>query len=161
MPRGPLSFFGLGARVARPFIQLGVRLGRTISQIGAAVTRAGARVEVDQLRRIVTAERQLRRETAEVLGLPRNRIIDPQGIPEAITRQRRRFAWKVRTVFIDPKTGERIERFLTISTDDLLSPNEALAEANELMASEYGVQQSFIVESEIEQVTQAAPDRRL
>lgn len=161
MPRGPLSFFGLGARIAQPFIRLGVRLGRTISQIGAAVTRAGARVEADQLRRIVIAERQLADETAEVLGLPRNRIIDPQSIPEAITRQRRQFAWKVRTVFIDPRTGERIERFLTISTDDLLSPNEALAEANELMASEYGVQQSFIVESEIEQVTRAAPDRRL
>lgn len=161
MPLGPLSFVNLAARVARPFIQLGVRLGRTVAQIGTVLQRTGARVEAESIRRIVRAEEQLRRETRTVLGQRTDVVLPPSAIPEAITRQRRQFAWRVRFGVVDRASGQVVDRYLTLSTDDLLSADEALSQAEEMLRADYPDQFELMTESEIVQVTQAAPGRRL
>lgn len=161
MRLGPLSFFGLGARIARPFIQLAVRVGRSITRVGSALQRRGVQVEAGALRRIATAEERLRRETRTVLGARTDVVLPPEQIPEAITRQRRRFAWRVRFGIVDRRTGDVTDRFLTLSTDDLLSADEALSEAQGILEADYPDEFQALVDSEIVNVTQAAPGRRL
>jgi len=161
MAKGWLSFLSLGERIAYPFIRLGVSLGRSLGQIGAALTRAGAEIEATTIRRVIEAEDIERRAGAEIAGASGDRIPDPAGIPEAITRQRREYAWRVRMGYIDPRTGKRESRYLTISTDQLLSPNEAKAEAAKALADDYDIKGEFLIESEIVTVTRAAPGRRL
>lgn len=161
MAKGWLSFLSLGERIAYPFIRLGVSLGRSLVSIGQSLTRAGAGIEARSIRRIVDAEETERRTATEIAGLPGDRIPDPAGIPEAITRQRREYAWRVRMGFIDPRTGQRQERFLTISTDQLLSPNEAIDKARDMLAEDYDIQGDFLVESDIIGVTKAGSGRRL
>lgn len=161
MAKGWLNLLSLGERVAYPFIRLGVTLGRTIASIGASLARAGAGIEARSIRRIVEAEEAERRVARDVLGPSPDRVPDPAGIPEAITRQRREYAWRIRMGFIDPRSGARADRFLTISTDQLLSPNEAKQAASEMLSEDYDIQGDFITESEILGVTRAAPGRRL
>lgn len=161
MARGWLSFASLGERIAYPFIRLGVTLGRSLAAIGASLTRAGAGIEASSIRRIIDAEEVERRTAREVVGTAPDRLPDPSGIPEAITRQRREYAWRVRMGFIDPRTGQRQERFLTISTDQLLSPNEAMEAADRMLADDYEISGAFVVEHEIIGVTRAGPGRRL
>lgn len=161
MAKGWLSFLSLGERIAYPFIRLGVTLGRSLASIGASLTRAGAGIEARSIRRIVEAEESERRVAREVVGTAPDRLPDPAGIPEAITRQRREYAWRVRMGFIDPRTGQRQERFLTISTDQLLSPNEAKQAAADMLAEDYDIQGDFLIESDIIGVTRAGPGRRL
>lgn len=161
MAKGWLNLLSLGERIAYPFIRLGVTLGRSLASIGASLTRAGAGIEARSIRRIVEAEAGERRTAREVVGTAPDHLPDPAGIPEAITRQRREYAWRVRMGFIDPRTGQRQERFLTISTDQLLSPNEAIDQARSMLAEDYDIQGDFLIESELIGVTRAAPGRRL
>ena len=161
MAKGWLNLLTLGERIAYPFIRLGVNLGRSLGEIGAALTRAGAQIEAATIRRVVEAEEIERRTGAEIAGAAGDRIPDPAGIPEAITRQRREYAWRVRMGFIDPRTGKRESRYLTISTDSLLSPNEVRAEAGKMLAEDYDIKGDFLIEAEIQSVTRAAPGRRL
>lgn len=161
MAKGWLNLLSLGERIAYPFIRLGVTLGRSLAQIGAALTRTGAGIEARSVRRILEAEQEERQATREILGLPADRVPDPAGIPEAITRQRREYAWRVRMGFIDPRTGKSQERFLTISTDQLLSPNEAIELAEEMLAEDYDIKGDFLTQSGIVGITRAAPGRRL
>lgn len=161
MPLGPLSFVNLAGRIARPFIQLGVRLGRTVAQIGTVLQRTGARVEAESIRRIVRAEEQLRRETRTVLGQRTDVKLPPSAIPEAVTRQRRQFAWRIRFGVVNRISGEVVDRYLTLSTDDLLSADDALAQGEDMLRAEYPEEFELMTESEIVQVTRAAPGRRL
>lgn len=161
MAKGWLSFLSLGERIAYPFIRLGVSLGRSLSSIGAALTRAGAGIEASTVRRIVEAEETERRVASQVLEPAGDRIPDPIGIPEAITRQRREYAWRVRMGFIDPRTGRSQERMLTISTDQLLTPNEVKESASKMLADDYDIQGDFLTKVEIIGATRAAPGRRL
>jgi hypothetical protein len=161
MAKGWLSFLSLGERIAAPFIRLGVSLGRTLAEIGSSLTRAGAGIEARTIRRIMEAEQTERRVAEQVLGPSPDHVPDPAGIPEAITRQRREYAWRIRMGFIDPRTGKRESRMLTVSTDQLLSPNEAKETAAKMLADDYDIKGDFIIESELIGVTRAAPGRRL
>lgn len=161
MALGWLNLLSLGERIAYPFVRLGVTLGRTISQIGASLTRAGAGIEARSIRRMAEAEESERRTGRELASTAGDRLPDPAGIPEAVTRQRRQYAWRLRMGFIDPRTGQRQERLLTISTDVLLSPNEAIDAGKRMMDDDYDIKGSFVTEAEVIGVTRAAPGRRL
>lgn len=161
MAKGWLNILDIGARIASPFIRLGVTLGRSLGELGRIFTETGTAIEASSLRRIYEADVEERSIAKEIEGQPPDLAIDPSKLPEAITRQRREYAWKVRVGYIEPGTGERRSRMLTISTDQLLSPNEALAEARGMMEDEYQIKTSFLVSAEMVGVTRAAPGRRL
>lgn len=161
MPLGPLSFLRIGLRIARPFVQLAVRIGRTNQRIINALSRANVRVTAAGLRTLRTAEERLQAETRTVLGARTDVVLPTEQIPEAITRQRRRFAWRIRFGIVNRQTGEVRDRFLTVSTDNLLSADEALAEGQAILDADYPEEFEALVDSEIISVTRAAPGRRL
>lgn len=161
MALGWLNVLELGARIARPFIQLGITLGRTLSEIGTVLTRSGARIEASSARRIYEAERAERAAASDLVVGGLDRLPSRDEFSEAVTRQRREFAWRIRLGYVDPRSGESTVRYLTISTDELLSPQEAIDEALDELADEYGVSGEFVVESTVVSATRAAPGRRL
>jgi len=162
MAFNPLGLLARATRAVYSTVRLGVaRLGATVSQVGQALTRAGVAIEASQLRRLHAAEVQLQRQTAEVLGVAdMARPIDPVNIPEGITRQLRDYAWRVRLQYIDRVSGLAKEKWVTVSTDQILSPDEAIAEA-EGLGSNYEIDSGNLIHSELMEVTRAAPGRRI
>lgn len=146
---------------ALPFIRLGVRLGRGLGAISELITGTFAGLEAAVVRRTVEEVARKRAAEREVLGGPRSTVPPDERIPEALTRQRRNYAWRTRFGFIDPRTGKRNERFLTISTDRQLSGEEALEEARNMLEEDYSIDPSFIIDEEVIGITRAAPGRRL
>lgn len=155
------GFLGRVISAAYPFIRLGVRLGEGIERLGSTIVRNFARLDASVVRRAIDAEVRQRAEIRSVLGRPLQDLIPDDAIPEAITKQRRNFAWQTRFGFIDPSTGRRAERFITVSTDSRLSSEEALEEARNMMEEDYEIDPSFIIDEEVIGVTRAAPGRRL
>lgn len=161
MALGFLNFLELGARIARPFIQLGVTLGRSLAEIGATLVRAGSTVEAASARRIYEAERVERTATSDIIGRGGGRVPDPSEYSEAVTKQRRQFAWRVRTTYIDPRNGEETTRYLTISTDAMLSPDQAITQAEDMLSEDYAIESTFIVGSDVVSATRAGIGQRL
>lgn len=139
MAIGPGFLRSLPQRLAQPFVNLAVRLTRTAAQLGRALTRAGVTVEAALLRRQMAVERTVVEAGKRITGLPEGVIFDPANIPEAVSRQRREFAFTVRTTFINVATGAQESRFVTVSTDRLLTTEEILTEAQELN-EDYGTE---------------------
>lgn len=161
MAFGPINLLGRAVSAALPFIRLGISLGRGVAALGSIITRAFVRAEAASVRRVIEAEVQQRREVREVLGRPHNEVLSPDLMPEAITKQRRQYSWHTRFGFIDPVSGERRERHISVSTDSLLSPEEALQEAQDMLSDDYNIDASFVINSDVVGVTRAAPGRRL
>jgi hypothetical protein len=83
-------------------------------------------------------ERATQEAAGRVIGLPRDLPIDIRDIPEAVSRQRREFAFTVRTLYIDVATGAQTSRFITVSSSALLTPAEIEMEAQEILKDGYG-----------------------
>lgn len=161
MALSPIGLLGKVISTAYPFIRLGVSLGRSVTSIGNLITRAFGRAEASVIRRAVEAETAQRAETRNVLNLPPSSMIPDELMPEAITRQRRTYAWRTRFGFIEPTTGQRGERYLTVSTDNQLTAEQALEEARKMLLDDYDIDESFITDERIVGVTRAGLDRRL
>lgn len=145
----------LGERIAYPFVQTARIVGSALGDLGRALARAGTEIEVQALRRIAGALDEQDAASRIVLGQSSTEVLDPQGIPEALTRQRREYSWRFRMQGIDPRTGQRVERYLSISTDDLLSEAEARQRALSEFADEYGFSSEFIISMDTVSVTKA------
>lgn len=161
MAGGWIGRFALGTRLVYGALQLGVRLARTATEILGSLARTSASFEASAVREILARERATKAATAEILGGARDRVPEDAAFAEAITRQRRTYNWRIRIGWIDPSTGERRERYLSISTDERLSPEEALRRGEELAGEEYGITSELVFESEITQATRARPEQRL
>lgn len=161
MPISPLGALKLGARIAAPFIRLGVRLGRSLLETTQSILRSGLDAVESELARVYRAEQRLRAETTALGALKGREKIDPIGIPEAITWQRRTYAWKHLIEYIDPATGNIESQYITVSTNDVLTPDESAALAEEAFLKNYGVGRERITKSETIGVTKAAPGRTL
>lgn len=161
MAIGPIAFLARAVRAVYSGIRLGVRLGVSTPRILAAVGRAAGEGFRSQTTRVIAAERAAQDRAARVLGTPSRDIIDPAGIPGSLTKMRRQYAWRVRTIYVDPQTGRRIERFVTVSTDDLLSHEDAITEAESMLESEYGITSELQIDTEVVDVRKAAPGQRL
>lgn len=151
MARGPGFLRSLAQRLAQPFVAMAERLGRTAASLGRALTRAGVTVEAGALRRQMATERAAVEAGKRIVGLPPETFLDPLSLPEAVTRQRREFAFTVRTLFINVATGVQETKFVTVSSDSMLTRAEIFAEAQE-MFDEYQ-KEAAILETEITRAT--------
>lgn len=152
--RDPLS------RILRPEFLVG-QIGGALGTIGRALAGLGAVVEAGALRREALREAEIAVATGVVEGLPSDLIIDDATIPDAVTRIRRRYAWTIRVRYIDPTTGERIERFITVATDRQITREEAIATAEEETFPESPKIAGAIIDSELVRVVKAGEAGRL
>lgn len=130
-----MMFKNIFARLALPYSRLAERLGRTVQRLGRALSRAGVAVETEALRtqrRVIIEEREAARR---VMGADPVLPSDPMQLPEAMTKLRNQYSYTVRTTYINVHTGKQESRFLTLSSSDLLSREEIIAEAEEIVDS--------------------------
>lgn len=118
------------ARRASPIIRRGVREGVSSRAMSGILQRAGLGIRRQTLLDIM---RLMGEEAAigpvlSALGL--NRRPNPLRLPPALTKIRRAFSFTVRVSGVDVETGVGSERFITVTTDTLLTRGEveALAE---------------------------------
>ncbi len=118
------------ARRASPLIRRAVREGVSSRQLTGILQKAGLGIRRQTLLDIM---RLMEGEAAigpvlSALGL--NRRPNPLRLPPALTKIRRAFSFTVRALGVDVETGVASERFVTVTSDTLLTRGEieALAE---------------------------------
>lgn len=150
------KFLGdLAERLAYPFVKLAERLGSAVSNIGEALQGFGVKIEAGALRRLEGAEAEQRAQSAAVLGVADTDILDPLGIPEALTKMRNQYAWTFKTDYLDTM-GNRISRFTTVSTNELLSEAQARQVAlDDLEDGDYAFRKGSLISISVERVVKA------
>ena len=119
------------ARRASPIIRRGVREGIGSRALTGILQRAGLGIRRQTLLDIM---RLMEGEAAigpvlSALGL--NRRPNPLRLPPALTKIRRAFSFTVRIRGVDVDTGALSERFVTVTTDTLLTRGELEALASQ------------------------------
>ena len=124
------------ARRASPIIRRGVREGVSSRALTGILQKAGLGIRRQTLLDIM---RLMEGEAAigpvlSALGL--NRRPNPLRLPPALTKIRRAFSFTVRARGLDADTGASVERFVTVTTDTLLTRGEIEALAEQALEGE-------------------------
>ena len=118
------------ARRASPMIRRGVREGVSSRQMTRILQKAGLGLRRQTLLDImrVMGEEAAIGPVLSALGVGRRP--NPFRLPPAITKIRRAFSFTVRVQGLETDTGAPVERFVTVTSDTLLTRGEieALAE---------------------------------
>lgn len=130
-------------------------IGGLIGRIGRALGQLGTSMEAAAIRRELEREAEIKRQSDAALGVSVARPLTDADIPEAATKLRRKYSYTVRIESIDPLTGRRVERFITISSDRLRSDEEIFGQATDGFAEGYGVTESNIIRISIEGIKRA------
>lgn len=126
------------AKRALPFIERSVRTGVSVSALQTALSGQGMGVRRTELLAAVRFVRGVEIKTNAIRSIRRDRKPDPARIAIARTNIRRQFSFTVRVTGFRDVDGERVERFITLSTDTLLTRAELEAEAASVIEAERG-----------------------
>lgn len=112
-------------------IRGGVARGQGASKIGETLRGIGLPIPRPVIETAVTRERRRREQGRQLRFLGRQRKPDPRKLPLALTAIQRQYAFLVTVDGIDSHSGDKIQKYITISTDELLSRDEIEALAEE------------------------------
>ncbi len=90
---------------------------RTLQDEGLGYRRTDMLSDIRTLRGVETSSARLR-------TLPPDRHADPSRMPYALTQQLREYSFRVRVSGFDPNVGQRVDRFINVSTNELLTRTE-------------------------------------
>ena len=124
------------ARRASPIIRRGVREGVSSRALTGILQRAGLGIRRQTLldiMRLVEGEAAIG-PVLSALGL--NRRPNPLRLPPALTKIRRAFSFTVRALGTDVDTGASIEKFVTVTSDTLLTRGEIEALASQAIETD-------------------------
>lgn len=126
------------ARRASPLIRRGVREGISSRQLTSILQKAGLGIRRQVLLDIMrlVGEEAAIGPVLSALGL--NRRPNPLRLPPALTKIRRAFSFTVRVSGLDVETGVTRERFVTVTTDTLLTRGEIEALAGQAIDADRG-----------------------
>ena len=126
------------ARRASPIIRRGVREGVSSRALTGILQRAGLGIRRQTLldiMRLVEGEAAIG-PVLSALGV--NRRPNPLRLPPALTKIRRAFSFTVRVSGLDVDTGASSERFVTVTTDTLLTRGEIETLASQAIEADRG-----------------------
>lgn len=112
------------ARRALPFIERSVRTGMSSTALQSALAARGMGVRRTDLLDAIRHVRGVERRTNALASVRRDRKPDPSRIAIARTNIRRNFSFTVRVRGFDMVSGDLTERFVTITSDSVLSRQE-------------------------------------
>lgn len=142
MPLPFISTLSRAARRAYPMLEAGVARGLSANANIAAYLAGGGQIRrqtgLDMIRRI----RGVEDLSSRVRNIRPEFTPDPRRIPEALTKLRRAFSFRVRLRGTDISTGDDFERFVNISLNKPTNRAliERMAEAFQLSSSDrYGM----------------------
>ena len=123
-----LATLSRAARRAFPIIRRGVREGVSANRIQRLLQDHGLGIRRTNLLEIVRRERGVAAAGERLRFIPKGLRPDPSRLPEALTRLLRRFSFTVRIRGSDPRTGETLERFVNVASDEVLTRGELEAQ---------------------------------
>ena len=112
------------ARAAYPIIQSGVAQNLSANAIEVSLRAAGVGIRRQTLLDMVRRIRGVETTGAQLQFVGLNRTPDPRRIPEALTKLRRAFSFRVRLRGTDIATGDPFERFVNVALDHPLTRAE-------------------------------------
>ena len=112
------------ARRALPFIERSVRTGVSSTALQSALSARGMGVRRTDLLDAIRHVRGVERRSNALASVRKDRKPDPTRIAIARTNIRRSFSFVVRVRGFDMVSGELTERFVTITSDKVLSRQE-------------------------------------
>jgi len=132
IPRGlPRAFGNPRVRSNVAIIQRGIREGASNRQIQALIATAEGRgIRNIDLSQAVNYFKGVEQSNQNVRFIPRNARFNPERIPIHFRPMPQRYMATMRVNSIDNFTGESVERYFSVRFDDVLTPAEmqALAE---------------------------------
>ena len=114
-----------GLRRAMPFIESAVIEGLSSNAISRALRAGGMGVQRQNLLDYVRWSRGEEIKKEAIRGLRRDLKPNIDRLRTSITKLRRRYSYKVGFTGFNPHSGKKEERWITVATDNLLSPSEA------------------------------------
>lgn len=139
------------AKRALSGIRGGVARGVAPRVIERTLERAGIPVPQPTLEKVITQERRRREAGAKLKNLGRNRRPNPTRLPLSLTPIARAYAFLVEVQATAVSTGERVTRWITVSTDELLTRGEIEDRAQSMIEGEadaYGLTDITVTVSE-------------
>lgn len=145
---GLVTLFSAPAKAALPFLRSAAR-----KKIGADRMFQTFRTQFPglirrEVRAIVKAELQILESRAQLKFLNRGNFPNVRRLPPSLTSIRRRFSFNVRVRATDSKTGNPIEQFVTVSTDELLTRGQIEDQALAFVEGErkrYGIDNESVL----------------
>ena len=133
IPRGlPRAFGNPRVRSNVAIIQRGIREGVTNRQIQALIATAEGRgIRNIDLSQAVNYFKGVEQSNQNVRFIPRNSRFNPERIPIHFRPMPQRYMATMRVNSIDNFTGESVEKYFRIRFDDVLTPAEMQALAEE------------------------------
>ena len=133
IPRGlPRAFGNPRVRSNVAIIQRGIREGATNRQIQALIATAEGRgIRNIDLSQAVNYFKGVEQSNQNVPFIPRNSRFNPERIPIHFRPMPQRYMATMRVNSIDNFTGESVEKYFRIRFDDVLTPAEMQALAEE------------------------------
>src|SRR5688572_15637636 len=121
-------------QVNQQYLQAGIARGmsansvlRSLQQAGIGYTRSAFLADYSILQGREQIHERLR-------SIPLNRRPDPARLPVATTKTLRRYSIVVEIIGDDTLTGNRLTRHVTIASDDILTIEDYLSEAVDMLA---------------------------
>ncbi len=112
------------AKRALSGIRGGVARGVAPKVIEKTLQKAGIPVPQPTLTKVITTERKRRAQSQALKFLGRTRRPNPTRLPLSLTPIGRAFSFLVELKGIDERTGEAVQKWITIATDELLTRQE-------------------------------------
>ena len=130
------------ARKAYPIIQRGVAEGLSSRALQSVLANAGLGIRRQTLLDVMRAEQGMVTKSSQLQSLGMDRTPNPDRLPEALTKQRRQYSFRVQVGTYYDVNGEESAAYVSVATDSLLTraqiEEKALA-ALEESDSQYGV----------------------
>lgn len=136
-------------------------IGATLGTLGRALERQGANMEAAAIRDQIETQRAIQAAARGAAVTAERGLPDVAMMPEAKTKLRREYSYRVRISHIDSRTGQRVERWVTVSSDDVISKDEAATRAIQDYAGGYGFQLGNVVEVEVTDIRKAGAAGKL
>ncbi len=110
-----------------------VARGVSDTAIGGILRRTGIDIPAGVADQVIAKERRRRAQGAALQFLARRRTPNPDRLPLSLTPIARRYAFLVRISGVDVDTGEDITKFVTISSDELMSREDIERRAEQFL----------------------------
>ena len=138
-------------RRVQPFIKSGVRRGLSASEIGRVLRKTGQGVRRTDLLAAVRHEKGIEVSSNRLSSIRKDRMFNPASLSEAATKIRRQFSFTVRVRGIHTESKKPITKFVTVTTDTILTRGQIEDAAEKLVTdrlkdSKATVESSLLVE---------------
>jgi len=157
LPAAVLTRLPKSARLAYPFVKRAVSEGLSANAALKAWRESGGAIRRQTFLDLYRTVKGVEQAGARLRNLPLHSRPNPDRLPPAVHPILRRYSFEVRLRGVDSYTGETVERYITVSSNDLLTRREIELKAEEAV-ERFPENYPFILESALLVGGKRSPD---